>query len=448
MTTPEQLATRLTEVLPGAPDVAELRRLTGGASRETWSLEADGRPLILQRARPGSPADRSMNREADLLRAAHEGGVPVAEVVAAGPPEGVADEILGSGYLVCSFVHGETIARKIQRDDAYAEARPRFAADCGRALAAIHAIDPARAPGLDRSDQVTQFRTVLDDFGDPVPAFETAFRWLEANRPERGPDRIVHGDFRLGNLIVGDDGVRAVVDWELAHLGDPMEDLGWLCVRAWRFGGPGPVGGLGSYDDLFAAYEAAGGGPVDPGTVRWWEVLGTLKWGIMCIMQARAHLDGFSRSVELAAIGRRVCENEHDLMLLLAPEALAAAKAEVPAEPTPTVGLFGRPTAAELVEATREWIEGDVRTATSGRVAFHSRVAANVLATVERELALGPSIEAAAARRLGALGVADEAALAAGVRSGDVDPADDAVAAAIAGNVVDKLRVANPRYLT
>ncbi len=127
----------------------------------------------------------------------------------------------------------------------------------------------------------------------------------------------MHGDFRLGNVIVDDEGLAAVIDWELAHRGDPMEDLGWLCVKAWRFGSSEPVAGVGRYEDLFAAYEAAGGAPVDPETVRWWEVLGTLKWGIMCIMQASAHLTGMARSHELAAIGRRVCENEYDLFLAL-----------------------------------------------------------------------------------------------------------------------------------
>ena len=434
--TPEEISAALEGVLERP--VADLRRLTGGASRETWSFRAGDEPLVLQRQRAG--ADRSMALEADLLRAATEAGVPVARVHASG----AGDTPLGAGFLVSGFVEGETIARRILRDDAYTDARPRLAAQCGRALAAVHTIDPGSVPGLERTDELCRFREVLDGFGDPVPAFELAFRWLDDHRPPPQGEAVVHGDFRLGNLIVGPDGLRAVIDWELAHLGDPMEDLGWLCVRAWRFGGSQPVAGVGTYDELFAAYEGASGRAVDPAVARWWEVLGTLKWGIMCIIQARAHLDGWSRSMELAAIGRRVCENEHDLLLLLAPDALRAAVERPQPEPATAAGLHGRPTTAELAEAVREWVVGDVRPATDGRVAFHSRVAENVLATLQRELEHGPAMVAAHARRLELLGVGDEAALAAAIREGRLAGAD--VERAVAETVVDKLRVANPSW--
>ena len=127
----------------------------------------------------------------------------------------------------------------------------------------------------------------------------------------------MHGDFRNGNLIVGADGLRAVIDWELAHAGDPMEDLGWLCVKSWRFGGAQPVGGFGTRADLFAAYERVSGRAIDPDVAQWWEVFGTVRWGVICIVQAMRHLSGAERSVELATIGRRVAEVEHDVMLLL-----------------------------------------------------------------------------------------------------------------------------------
>ncbi len=443
--TPDELAERLQDLLRRELDdpsleVGGLRRLTGGASRETWAFEAAGDRFILQRERTGSPRTGAMAVEASMLRAAAGAGVPVAPLVSASGEPGD----LGAGYLVSRFVDGETIARKILRDDQFATARPRLAADCGRALAAIHSIPTDAVPDLQRTDQVAQYRQVLDDFGDPHPTFEHAFRWLEANRPPSSGDAVVHGDFRLGNLMVGPEGLEAVIDWELAHIGDPMEDLGWLCTRAWRFGSPLPVGGVGSYEQLFDAYADASGRPVDRDVARWWEVLGTLKWGIMCIMQARAHLEGMSRSMELAAIGRRVCENEHDLLLLLEPAALAAAIARPVPDAGGAAGLHGRPTAAELLEAVREWVAGDVRESASGRVAFHSRVAENVLATLEREAAMGPAMEADHAGRLASLGVADDHAFAAGVRDGSLT--GDEVVRAMAESVVDKLRVANPRW--
>jgi aminoglycoside phosphotransferase (APT) family kinase protein len=290
-------------------EVADLARLSGGASRETWRFRAGGRDLVVHRQRSGDTRD--MMVEAAVLRAAAAAGVPVPEVVVAGT------EGLGGAFIVSAAVDGETIARKILRDEHFAPARRVLPRQLGAALAALHRADPAAVPGLPSVDQVAQYREALDTLGEPHPAFELAFRWLDANRPPAGRPAIVHGDFRLGNVIVGPDGLRAVLDWELAHVGDPMEDLGWLCVKAWRFGSPQPVAGLGAYDELFGAYEAAGGRPVDADVVRWWEVLGTLKWGIMCIMQANVHLAGVERSHELAAIGRRVCENEHDLFVLL-----------------------------------------------------------------------------------------------------------------------------------
>ncbi|MBV8303223.1 MAG: phosphotransferase family protein, partial [Acidimicrobiia bacterium] len=187
-------------------------------------------------------------------------------------------------------------------------------------LAAIHSIPVDRVPGLNAEiDAVATWRAMLDGLGQPHPTFELALRWLDDLRPPGTGAAVVHGDFRNGNLIVGPEGLRAVLDWELAHVGDPMEDLGWLCVRAWRFGvGDRPVGGFGARADLYAAYGRASGRAVEPDVVRWWEVLGTLKWGVMCIAQAFTHLSGTVRSVELAAIGRRVCENEWDLLELIA----------------------------------------------------------------------------------------------------------------------------------
>jgi aminoglycoside phosphotransferase (APT) family kinase protein len=320
---PGELAEALAAHLEAATGATGLRvegltRLSGGASRETYAFDAvtgdRSEPMILQRERAGAVrTGGGMATEAALLRGAARAGVPVPRMVA----DGGDDDGLGAPFLVMGRLEGETIPRKLLRDEEFAAARPVLARECGRALAAIHHIDPGIAPDLVDQDQLGYFRSILDGLGEPHPAFELGFRWLEGNRPEGGATGVVHGDFRTGNLIVGPDGLRAVLDWELAHLGDPMEDLGWFCVRAWRFGSDQPAGGFGPYEELFAGYEEGGGDPVEPDVVRWWQALGTLKWGIMCIIQARTHLSGLSRSVELATIGRRVCENEHDLLELI-----------------------------------------------------------------------------------------------------------------------------------
>ena len=313
----------LVNVLPGVTSIEGLTRLSGGASRETWSFEADGRRFILQRAQPG--ATRNMAVEADVVRAAHAVGVPVAEVLASGSdPE-------GRSFIVSDFKSGETIARKLLRDEPYGRARRVLVPQAASALAALHSIDSTTVAGLEHLDPLVQWRDTLDllnrQLSQAHPAFELAFRWLEANRPgEPGDTRrrvsVVHGDFRLGNLMVDPDGLVAVLDWELAHLGDPAEDLGWLCVRAWRFGSRQPVAGMGDYDQLIDAYNEAcsirgSEASVTRDQVRWWEVLGTLKWGIMCMIQVSSHLLGHVRSHEHAAIGRRVCENEYDLLTAL-----------------------------------------------------------------------------------------------------------------------------------
>jgi aminoglycoside phosphotransferase (APT) family kinase protein len=304
----DELAAHLAAVL-GVSEVAGLNRLSGGASRETWRFEADGRTCIVQRQRPGDVRD--MGVEARAIRAAARAGAPVAEVLAAGTDPS------GSDFVVSAAVPGETIARKILRDDAYERARQALPAQLGDALGRIHQVEPGTVNGLPGSDQLDQYREILDASGQPHPTFELAFRWLHEHRPATTRRTLVHGDFLLGNVIVDAEGLAAVLDWELAHAGDPMEDLGWLCVRAWRFGASPPVAGVGRYEELFEAYEAASGLPVDPEVVHWWEVFGTLKWGIICIMQAGVHLSGTVRSHELAAIGRRVCENEFDLFLAL-----------------------------------------------------------------------------------------------------------------------------------
>ena len=300
-------------------EIRDLRRLSGGASRQTWSFDRVGdegpaQPLILQQERPGAlPVGGGMATEVAVLQAAARAGVLVPTVVA----DATSDGSLGAPGMIVERLPGEAIPRRILRDDDFAEARRSLVGQCGAALAAVHRIPPTEVPPLTDVDQLEFYRGVMDALREPHPTLELGFAWLEQHRPPGVAPAVVHGDFRLGNLLVGPAGLVAALDWELVHLGDPMEDLAWLAVRAWRFGAAGAVAGLGSRDELAAAYEAAGGAPVDLDAMRWWEILGTVKWGVICMMQTSSHLSGANRSVELAAIGRRTCEAEYDLMLLL-----------------------------------------------------------------------------------------------------------------------------------
>jgi aminoglycoside phosphotransferase (APT) family kinase protein len=445
--------------------VEALRRMSGGASRETWSFDAvDGsgarRGLVLRRDPGAATLGSDRGSEYQLVRAAGEAGVPVPRV------RFLLDEGdgLGSGFVM-DLVEGETIPRKILRDDRYASARPHLAVQCGEIAARIHAVDVGALPPLATQgarDQIAQYRGLLDDFGEPLPAFELGLRWLDDHAPPvPAAPTLVHGDFRNGNFIVGPEGIRSVLDWELAHLGDPVEDLGWLCVKAWRFGHAGRrAGGFGSADELLAGYVAGGGREVDPEHLRFWETLGTLKWGVICLVQTFTHLDGIVRSVELATLGRRVAENEWDLFHLLAPEPPTTSAAPDPgSEPHAAdvgdrtgVGRGVRPTAAELAEAVREFLERDVMDAVDGWLRFHTRVAANALGMLEREARFGPALAAAERARLAALvgrdGTLAELAreVAAGIRSGALDDRHDEVVDAVRESVRAKLAIANPGY--
>jgi aminoglycoside phosphotransferase (APT) family kinase protein len=309
------------------PDVriTAMDRLSGGASREMWAItitpDEDGdseRRVVLRRDPPGAPSRSDRASEVEILRAAAAAGVPVPAVLWTGD----AGELGSPGFFM-EHVDGETIARRILREDEFAKAREVMASQCGEILARIHTIEPGDVSGLAEPDKspseavLDQYTTLLDSLGEPHPSFEMGLRWLARNPPSSQRITVVHGDFRLGNFIAGPEGVRAVLDWEISHMGDPYEDLAWLCTRSWRFGGPGEVGGFGDREDLYAAYEATSGSPVDREAVRWWETMSSVKWGIMTIMQAFTHLWGHVNSLELATIGRRTVETEYDVLNLI-----------------------------------------------------------------------------------------------------------------------------------
>ena len=313
---------------PGATGVTGAAKLSGGASQETWSFDIvhpDGNVgAILRRAPQGYglvPARAAgLNAEAILMQLAYEAGVPSPRVLHVLRPQ----DDLGTGFIM-RRVEGETIARKILRDAQFAQIRPELARQLGKVLAGIHGLELAQLPELRHvtvASEIAELERDYRSFEWPRPVFELALRWLRDHDPGASEQvTLVHGDFRHGNFIIGPDGVRAVLDWELAHVGDPMEDLGWICVNSWRFGEiDKPVGGLGSREELFAGYEAAGR-RVDRARVMFWEVVGTLRWGVICCSMMQRFRSGPEHSLERAMIGRRSSETEIDLLRLLAPRA-------------------------------------------------------------------------------------------------------------------------------
>lgn len=311
--------------------IDNFKRMAGGASRETWSFDATlekhghatRRALVLRRDPVSQRITSSRRAEFLVLRAARGDGVPVPEVLWLSEDRAV----LEAPFFVMERVEGETIARRLLRDRIYARARQAMPRQLAEVLARIHRIDPLQhrldfLPASGHDAARTELARCQESFRllalEPHPAFELALRWLLERVPQTSRQTLVHGDYRIGNVVFGPEGVRSILDWELAHLGDPLEDLGWICVRAWRFGEDRkPLGGLSQREPFFEAYEKASGVPVDPQAVRFWEIFGNLRWGIITISQARTYLDGHVASVELASIGRRTAETELELLNLI-----------------------------------------------------------------------------------------------------------------------------------
>tara|TARA_B100001113_G_scaffold263534_1_gene218448 strand:+ start:833 stop:1825 length:993 start_codon:yes stop_codon:yes gene_type:complete len=306
------------EEIFGATKVSNLIRLSGGANRETWSFNASTEEkqhsLIMQIDREGMDRlNGTCERESRILQIAKLNGVPVPTVVTSG----FSEDSGSRSFSITEKMQGETIARKILRDTQWKKARENLIHDMAKALAAIHKIDRSQFEGIklgDIRDPLLSLESIYEALDDPHPTFDFAFRWLRANQPEFSESTFVHGDFRLGNLLIDTSGLNAVLDWEIAQFGDPIQDLGWMCVRAWRFGSDEQVAGVGTYDELIENYSQESGRDVTKASLFWWEIFGTLRWGVICLQMGGDFRKGRTNSLEIAAIGRRVAENEYDLL--------------------------------------------------------------------------------------------------------------------------------------
>jgi aminoglycoside phosphotransferase (APT) family kinase protein len=358
---------------------------------------------------------------------------------------GADDEVLGTSWIVMAALEGSTDPGEIHSGAQGSQAR-QLLDSIAQALAAVHRMpaDPGLAPPVDRP--LALLRDQFDALGQPHPTFELAFRVLGSDR-EPARRTFVHGDYRMGNLMVLGARVSGVLDWELCHVGDPLEDLGWLCVPAWRFGRPElAAAGLGTHEQLAASYERHAGVEVDREELRRWELAGTLRWGVICVMQAFRHLSGSISSLEHAVIGRRACEVEWDLLEMLDPEPSDAGR---PSEPAPLkrVSVHDRPTPEELLAAARSSLGDTVLPLLEGRPAFELRVALRALGMIRRELSLAEVHAAIRAAALQSLGAGDERELAGAIRGGAFDARERELCAALRELVRAKLEVANPRYV-
>ena len=290
-------------------EIASLRLVAGGASKEAWAVDGGGQRLLVRRAGGGVIHEETLSLEDEfrVLEAAAEAGVKVPRPVA------YLGELGGREAFAMERVDGETIGRRIVRKP------PRgLAVELAEELAKIHAIPHGRLPFLRGGDVLARFRRELDGVGEPHPAIEYGLWWLRGHRPAPLDDVVSHGDFRIGNVVVSEHGLEALLDWEFAHLSDPREDLAWPLVRAWRFGADDRhLGGVGEVEPYLERYAERTGRDVRVEELYWWEVLGNVKWAIGALTQSRRHLNGRDRSVELAILGRLAAEMEYELLDLV-----------------------------------------------------------------------------------------------------------------------------------
>jgi len=290
--------------------VTRATRLAGGASKEAWAVDtADGRELILRRAGGGviHLDTLSLRQEFDVLVAALDAGVRVPEPIA------YLGDLDGREAFVMELVHGEAIGRRVVRAPP-----PGLDVQMAEELAKIHAIPPGTLPFLPSRDLWQRLYAELDSVDEPHPAIELGIAWCRERLPLERARVVTHGDFRIGNLMVNGHGIVAVLDWEFAHVSDPVEDLAWPLIRAWRFGNDAwRLGGIGAVEPYLDRYAELTGLAVSLDELLAWEVFGNCKWAIGALTQARRHLRGEERSVELAILGRLAAEMEYELLDLI-----------------------------------------------------------------------------------------------------------------------------------
>ena len=462
--THEEMQRRVAQVLAHVFEdfrsLQTLERLSGGASQETYRIEftrgsGGSSVLAMRRASGGVEGEITASHpglavEALLMQTAAAAGVPEPEVhYVLQQQDGI-----GPGFIM-QWLEGFTLGAQIVKAPELDEIRPQLARRCGEVLARIHGIDLA-ASGLDQhlqelsaEEYVRQTWQRYQDLNIAQPMIDYSARWLLDNLPQNVHPALVHNDFRNGNVMVNNSGIVAVLDWEVAHIGDPMRDLGWILTHSWRFGRDDlPVGGFGEIADLFAGYESVSGTPVDAEAVRFWQVFGSFWWAVGCLGMAEHYRNGPDKTVERPAIGRRSSECQVDCVNLLIPGSVVLE--------TPQTMPAAMPRVDELLTSVSDFLRQDVMSQTQGRAQFMARVAANSLDIVQRECALSAACLASEEQRLRQLfdvqGVStanlDDLRwrLVLGLRDGSVELDSPTLQAHLRATVVNQIAIDQPRY--
>ncbi len=323
------LASYLAEAWGEDVKVSDLSTTTAGARRHNVIFDAtvggETRRLVATIVPEGETLINSIDAEAGVRTVAEDAGVAVPHVHLVRTD----GDLVGGPFMVSDFVDGETVPRRVLRLVAETGIGALVVRQLGETLARLHAVDPSVAPptlrrlegGPPAAAALAAMTAAVDELPQRRPVLELGLRWLGRRLPAPPVrESIVHSDVRNGNLIVGPDGLRAVLDWEGALAsGDPMQDLAWPALRMWRFReDEREIGGFAGRSPFVAGYESAGGA-FDEDRFRWWKVEGTLRWAVGLAGQAMSYLDGRVPSIVMAASGRRVSELEWDLLMLIRP---------------------------------------------------------------------------------------------------------------------------------
>jgi len=328
----EQLRSYLAHKMPQAQDltISNIQRIPGGASRETWSFDArwreggrdEERAFVVRRDPGASVLETERDVEFGVYRALAGTGVPVPPVywLETDP------RWLERPFFVMAHLAGETDPRLLML--AAPEVRAELGCQAVQILARIHNLD-WRSLGLDflgvppspshcADLEIDKWEAILEkDRLEPHPILSMGLRWLRHHKPVSRKVTLVHADYRTGNFLYDQRSVLGILDWEMVHLGDPMEDVGWFCVRMWRWAGDEKVGGLLDRDDFYHLYEEHSGIPVDREAAHFWEVLGNIKLAVIFVTGVRSYCEGRSSDIMLALTSRLKPGIEEEIAALI-----------------------------------------------------------------------------------------------------------------------------------